>query len=95
MRTPSRLRALEKRFVKERAQLAVHQFAACLLTRWDQFMAAEMDAIAILRKLRIDPNSIDTWPKAIRYINRCIKEDRPPDYRALITALAPWTVNRR
>ena len=86
---------MEKEYARERAQGVVILFTDCLLTRWDQFMAAEMDAIAILRKLRIDPTSIDTWPKAVRYIDKCIREDRQPDYRTMITTLAPWSVNRR
>ena len=93
IRSPASLRSLERRHAKGRAQIAVTRYAYCLITNWDAFMAAEMDAVAILRKMRVDPNSLHTWPKTMRYINKCISEGRPPDFRALITMLAPWTVN--
>ena len=90
IRTPSSLRSLERRFAKERAEVAVNRFVLCLLTRWDEFMDAEMDAVAIIRKLRIDPNSMDTWGRTIVYISRCISEGRPPDHSDLVAKLAPW-----
>ena len=91
----SRIRSLEKRFVKERAEISVYRFANSLLLRWDQFIDAGMDANDMLRRLRANPATMDTWPRAIRYINQCISEGRPPDHRCLVTMLAPWVANRR
>ena len=86
----SSLRSLESRFAQERAEITVNRFAECLFIRWDEFMEAELDAVSIIRKLRIDPNSMDTWPRTIVYINRCIADGTCPDYRDLMAKLAPW-----
>ena len=91
-RLNARVRSLERRYAREIAQVKCERFVDCLLTNWDCFMEANMDAMDILRKMRIAPNSLDTWPKAIRYIDRCIREDREPEFQILFTTLAPWTL---
>ena len=91
----SRIRALERQFAKERAEIAVNRFVYALIIRWDDFMAAGMDSLAIVRKLRIDLRSADTWSGAVRYIDKCIDEGRPPDDRILANTLAPWAVSKR
>ncbi len=94
-RARARLRSLERFYAKELAENSVRRFAYCLLLNWDAFMDADMCALDIIRKMRVHPKSLDTWSKAMNYINKCAKEGHPPDRRALITTLAPWTAKRR
>ena len=94
-RSDASLRSLERHFAKERAEVAVNMFIYTLMVRWDQFIEAGMDARAIILRMRINPASLDTWPKAMTYIDRCIRDGQPPDPRSLLTTLAPWTVRPR
>ena len=94
-RSDASLRSFERHFAKERAEIAVNMFIYTLMVRWDQFIDEGLDAHTILLRMRINPASMDTWPRAMTYIDRCIRDGQCPDPRSLTTTLAPWTVRPR
>ncbi len=91
------LHSLERRLVKERATLMVQEFAGTVVDRWDDlaYQNLHLDhflrAVGIFRKLEMHVNSLPTGPKAVVYLEKCIREGRPPDERSLISIMAPWS----
>ena len=87
----STIRSLEKEYAKERAELAVYNFAYAVTVQWDYIAASDDDGIDIARKLRITSAALPTLPIAINYLDSCKRKGIVPNHRHLCSMLAPWT----
>ena len=89
-----RIYSLERKLVRERAQLAILDFVDAVMLRWDDFAASDQDAFFLLHDLGANKIGLPTLPAAVSYLNRCLDESRPPNPRHLAARLAPWTTTR-
>ena len=78
--------------------LLVDQSVKAICDQWDRLVAAQnpdadphLRTMAILNRLRIDIESLPTWPAAIVQLTNCIRKGESPNERHLTTTLAPWT----
>ena len=78
--------------------LLVDQSVETIIDHWDELVASQypdvnphIRAMAILSRLRIDLESLPTWPAAIVQLAECIRKGESPNERHLTTTLAPWT----
>ena len=90
----ARLRALEKKLVRARAELAVTEHAIKLANEWED--AVENDrtppgALDFARNLTLNGFDLPaTLPRAINYLAKCYYSKTIPDPRRLIQILLPW-----
>lgn len=92
--TPSlkgRIRSLERKLVRERAQIAVLELVDAVIIRWDDFAASGNDAFFLLHDLGANEIGLPTLPAAVAYLNRCREQSRKPNPQHLAARLAPWT----
>ena len=77
----AQLRALERKLVKERATLAVHDFVDKLAYRWPQITEAEptiTTVIDLVFELWDNDVGIPTLPVAISYLEECLRKREDP-----------------
>lgn len=97
----SRLRALERRFVRARAELAVHQFVEAVMLHWDEYVRycaqneSDTASLELYHKLWPGTVQVPTWLSAIVYLDECRHKGEVPEPRHLTTRLAPWTARIR
>ena len=90
----ARLRALEKKLVRERAELAVTEHVNKLANEWED--AVENDrpppgALDFAQDLTVNGFYLPTTlPRAINYLAECYYRKCLPDPRRLIQTLLPW-----
>ena len=90
----ARLRALEKKLVRARAELAVTEHAIKLANEWED--AVENDrtppgALDFARNLTLNGFYLPaTLPPANKYLAKCYYSKTIPDPRRLIQILLPW-----
>ena len=87
-----RVYSLERKLVRERAQLAIRDFVEAVMLRWDDFAASDQDAFFLAHDLGINRIGLPTLPAAVSYLNRCRDEAKTPNPHHLATRLAPWTI---
>ena len=96
-RLESVVSSLERELAKERAVLLVNESVEAIVDRWDELASRSEDddphscVLDYLRKLRIDVQSLPTWPAAVILLETCLRKGQPPEERPLTTTLAPWT----
>lgn len=89
--TPT-LRSLERRLVRERAELAVSEVADRFLLRWDHALtggSSPPDPLVLFKAL-VDAGFY--WPTthgALRYLDHCQHRDSLPDRHRLLRILLP------
>lgn len=89
--------SLERELAKERATLLVDQSVEAIIENWDEFASQPSDeapysrVLSLMGKLRIDTESLPTWPAAIIRLESCLRKGETPRERHLTHALAPWT----
>ena len=77
--------------------LLVNESVKAIVDHWDELACQSVNddphfrVLDFLRKLRIDVNSLPTWPAAIIRLETCLREGETPKERHLTTTLAPWT----
>ena len=77
--------------------LFVDQSVKAICDHWDEFASESVDddpyfrVLDLLRKLRIDVESLPTWPAAIVRLSKCLRDGETPRERHITTTLAPWT----
>ena len=89
------LRALERKFVKERATVMVHEFIDKLAYRWPQVLQGERTDTTVLDlviELWDDDIPLPTITVTINYLGRCLRESTDPNVDALFSKMAPWSV---
>ncbi len=90
------LRSLERRLVKERVAVAVHDFVENLPHEWHALAADQPTDITqlldLIRRLWDANTGLPTMPAAINYLESCLRKRKEPDPRSLISIMAPWTV---
>ena len=86
-----RLYSLERKLVRERAQLAIRDFVEAVMLHWDDFAASDQDAFFLAHDLGLNRIGLPTLPAAVSYLNRCRDEAKTPNPHHLGTRLAPWT----
>ena len=88
------LRALERRFVKERAAVMAHEFIAKLAYRWPKLLQEERTEHAVLDLI------IELWDgyiplpaigRTINYLENCLREGEDPDPDTLFYNMTPWS----
>ena len=90
----ARLRALEKKLVRERAELAVTEHVNKLANEWED--AVENDrtppgALDFARDLTVKSFYLPaTLPRAINYLSECYYGKTLPDPGRLFRILLPW-----
>ena len=96
-RLESVVSSLERELARERAVLLVNESVEAIVDRWDELASqSEEDdpyfrVLDFLRKLRIDVNSLPTWPAAIIRLEQCLRQGKTPKERHITNTLAPWT----
>ena len=89
----ARLRALERKLVRERADLAVTEHANKLAGEWSDAIDQDRTppgALDFARDLTLNGFYLPTIPRAIRYLTECYLGKFLPDTRLLIQTLLPW-----
>ena len=91
------LRALERRFVKERAAVMAHEFIAKLAYRWPKLLQEERTDHMVLKLV------IELWDgyiplpaigRTINYLEKCLREGEDPDPDTLFSNMTPWSTRR-
>ena len=83
-RLESVVSSLERELARERAVLLVNESVEAIVDRWDELASqSEEDdpyfrVLDFLRKLRIDVNSLPTWPAATSASSNASARARPP-----------------
>ena len=96
-RLESVVSSLERELARERAVLLVNESVEAIVGQWDELASQSVDddpyfrVLDYLRKLRIDVNSLPTWPLPSSAWKHASARVRPPKERHLTTTLAPWT----
>ena len=89
------LRALERKFVKERATVMAREFIAKLAYRWPKVLQGERTEFTVLDLV------IELWDgdiplpaigRTINYLESCLREGEDPDPDTLLSNMAPWSV---
>ena len=89
------LRALERRFVKERAAVMAHEFIAKLAYRWPKLLQSERTDTTVLDlviELWDGDIPLPTIMVTINYLGDCLRESTDPNVDALFSKMAPWSV---
>ena len=77
--------------------LLVNESVEAIVDHWDELVSQPVDddpfsrVLGLFRKLRIDVESLPTWPAAIVRLETCLRQGETPEERHLTTTLAPWT----
>ena len=77
--------------------LLVDESVEAIVEHWAELASQSVDddpflrVLDFLRKLKIDVNSLPTWPAAIIRLETCLRQGETPRERHLTTTLAPWT----
>ena len=88
------LRALERKFVKERATVMAREFIAKLAYRWPKVLQGEQTEFTVLDLV------IELWDgdiplpaigRTINYLESCLREGEDPDPDILFSNMTPWS----
>ena len=93
----TRLRALERRLVRERATVAVHDFADRVSLAWDDLLDQPARPHAVLDLVWVAWDrgiGLPTLPAAINYLEDRLRKGESLNHRTLISIMAPWSVRR-
>ena len=91
-----RLRALERRLVFERAELATGRLVSHLLRRWEQAARENRsapDALGLVGDLIAAGFYLPTGPRAIGYLEECARDNSVPRRERLLQILLPWNAS--
>ena len=94
----ARLRALERKYTKERATLAVRDFAERVASRWHHLVAQPGDPNKVALDIIHDnwdwTVGVPTLTRAYALLKSHLRDRTRPSEGAIITTMAPWSVSK-
>ena len=94
----ARIRALERKLTKERATLAVRDFAERVSAHWRRIVERPGDpnavALDVIREHWDWSIGVPTLTRAHSLIRSHLRDGTRPTERTIVTTMAPWSVSK-